>query len=118
METINKILEFEIFTIGDYTVKISNSSIFLILSTARLLLWLVKKGLARKSKLNKLDHGSSYALYQMMKYIFWIIAIAFLLENIGVKVTILLAGSGALLVGIGLGLQQTFNEFWKLIIRF
>jgi small-conductance mechanosensitive channel len=54
----------------------------------------------------------------MMKYIFWIIAIAFLLENIGVKVTILLAGSGALLVGIGLGLQQTFNEFWKLIIRF
>ena len=32
------------------------------------------------------------------------------LESIGVKVTLLLAGSAALLVGIGLGLQQTFND--------
>ena len=40
----------------------------------------------------------------------WIIAIALVLESIGVKVTLLLAGSAALLVGIGLGLQQTFND--------
>ena len=33
-----------------------------------------------------------------------------MLESIGVKVTLLLAGSAALLVGIGLGLQQTFND--------
>jgi small-conductance mechanosensitive channel len=117
METINKILEFEIFTIGDYTVKVSKLvTIFLILVTARLILWLIKKGLSRKSKLNKLDHGSSYALYQMMKYVIWIITLAFLLENIGVKVTILLAGSAALLVGIGLGLQQTFNDILSGII--
>jgi small-conductance mechanosensitive channel len=32
------------------------------------------------------------------------------LESLGVKVTVLLAGSAALLVGIGLGLQQTFND--------
>ena len=117
METINKILEFELFTIGDFTVKVSKLvTIFLILVIARIILWVIKKGLARKSKLNKLDHGSSYALYQMMKYIIWIIAIAFMLENIGVKVTILLAGSAALLVGIGLGLQQTFNDILSGII--
>ncbi len=40
----------------------------------------------------------------------WVIAIALVLESIGIKVTLLLAGSAALLVGIGLGLQQTFND--------
>jgi small-conductance mechanosensitive channel len=40
----------------------------------------------------------------------WVIAIGFILETIGVKVTVLIAGSAALLVGIGLGLQQTFND--------
>lgn len=34
----------------------------------------------------------------------------FVLETIGIKVTVLIAGSAALLVGIGLGLQQTFND--------
>jgi small-conductance mechanosensitive channel len=32
------------------------------------------------------------------------------METIGIKVTVLIAGSAALLVGIGLGLQQTFND--------
>jgi len=33
-----------------------------------------------------------------------------MMETIGIKVTVLIAGSAALLVGIGLGLQQTFND--------
>ena len=33
-----------------------------------------------------------------------------LLETIDVKVTVLIAGSAALLVGVGLELQQTFND--------
>ena len=40
----------------------------------------------------------------------WVIAFAFMLETIGIKVTVLIAGSAALLVGVGLGLQQTFND--------
>ena len=39
-----------------------------------------------------------------------------MLEALGVQVTILLAGSAALLVGIGLGLQQTFNDILSGII--
>jgi small-conductance mechanosensitive channel len=45
-----------------------------------------------------------------------VISIVFILEAIGVKITLLLAGSAALLVGIGLGLQQTFNDFVSGII--
>ena len=39
-----------------------------------------------------------------------------MLETLGIKVTILLAGSAALLVGVGLGLQQTFNDISSGII--
>lgn len=57
-----------------------------------------------------------YALYQIITYIIWVIAIVLALESVGVKVTILIAGSAALLVGIGLGLQQTFNDIISGII--
>lgn len=55
-----------------------------------------------------MDTGNTYALYHIIKYVIWVISIGFVLEAIGVKVTLLLAGSAALLVGIGL--QQTFND--------
>ena len=58
----------------------------------------------------KVDTGTAYAIYQIIKYTFWIIAFGLILETIGIKVTVLIAGSAALLVGIGLGLQQTFND--------
>ena len=75
-----------------------------------MILWFIKKTLFQKHRFKKLDPGTTYALYQIIKYVVWIVAIGLLLENIGVKVTLLLAGSAALLVGVGLGLQQTFND--------
>ncbi len=46
----------------------------------------------------------------MINYIIWILVILFILELIGVELTILLAGSAALLVGVGIGMQQIFND--------
>jgi small-conductance mechanosensitive channel len=39
-----------------------------------------------------------------------------ILETLGVKLNVVLAGSAALLVGVGLGLQSTFNNFVSGII--
>jgi small-conductance mechanosensitive channel len=72
-------------------------------------LWLIKKALLAK-KFSKVDTGTTYAIYQIIKYFIYVIAFGIILESVGVKVTLLLAGSAALLVGIGLGLQQTFND--------
>ena len=46
----------------------------------------------------------------------WIISFAITLQALGIRITVLLAGSAALLVGIGLGLQQTFNDIVSGII--
>jgi small-conductance mechanosensitive channel len=111
METLNNILEIEIFTFGNYTLMVSQIvAILIIISISKLVLWLIKKALFRNYKFRKIDSGSIYAIYQIINYVVWVIAIALILESLGIKVTLLLAGSAALLVGIGLGLQQTFND--------
>jgi len=111
MELIKKILEFGLISIGEYQLKvISVLAILLIIAITKLVLWLIKRSLFRIKSLNQFDEGNTYALFQIIKYVVWIIAIGLILETMGVKVTILIAGSAALLVGVGLGLQQTFND--------
>ncbi|MBK6817598.1 MAG: mechanosensitive ion channel [Saprospiraceae bacterium] len=117
METLKRFLEFEIISVGDYHVKLFTIlTVFLILLITRLLLWIIKKSLFRKQTLQGLDRGNIYAIFQIIKYVVWVIAIGLTMETIGIKVTVLIAGSAALLVGIGLGLQQTFNDIISGII--
>lgn len=111
MLIFKKIFEFELFNIGDFHVKVySLMFILLIIIVARLLLYVIKKALYRNKNLKHHDRGSTYAVFQIIKYLVWLAAIAFILESVGVKLTVLIAGSAALLVGVGLGLQQTFND--------
>jgi small-conductance mechanosensitive channel len=111
MDTISKFLDFNLISIGDYKVKVYTLVvILLILLVTRVLLKLIKTALYRRYKTIHFDTANTYALYQIIKYLLWIIAIGFMLESVGIKLTILIAGSAALLVGVGLGLQQTFND--------
>lgn len=111
MEALNKILEFELVHVSDYIITVMTVvMVLIILGMTRGILWLIKKSLFRKSKSENFDIAETYSLYQIIKYVVWVIAAGLILETIGVKVTILIAGSAALLVGIGLGLQQTFND--------
>lgn len=111
METIRKFLEFELISVGENKILVYTLvSILVIFLITKLVLWLIKKTLLSKRKFNKLDNGNAYALFQIIKYVIWVIAVGFILETIGIKVTVLIAGSAALLVGVGLGLQQTFND--------
>jgi len=117
MEILRDFLEFEFFSIGKYTLRVYTLvTIFVIFLVTKVILWLIKKALYRKHKLNKQDLGNTYALFQIIKYVIWVIAFAFMLETVGVKITVLIAGSAALLVGIGLGLQHTFNDIVSGII--
>ena len=117
METLKNILEFELISIGESILRVY--SIFVVLFIfvlTKTVLWLIKRALNRKHNSNKFYTKDSYALFQIIKYTIWVIAVGFILEAIGIKVTVLIAGSAALLVGIGLGLQQTFNDIISGII--
>ncbi len=117
MKAITDFFNFELFNFNNHSLSIFDlSSIIAIGIITKLVLWLISKALFNKNKLHKLDKGSAFALFQIIKYLIWIIAISLMLEALGIKVTILLAGSAALLVGVGLGLQQTFNDMLSGII--
>jgi len=116
MEKINNFLQYEIFKIGEYKIQVYTLVIVLIIFLiTKVSIWLIKKALFRKRS-DEFDHGNAYAIFQIIKYVIWIISIGLILESLGVKVTVLIAGSAALLVGVGLGLQQTFNDIISGII--
>lgn len=110
METVRQFLEFELFRVGAYTLAVGSIiAITTIITLTKLILWGITKGLMRKYKGE--DRGNIFALLQIIRYVLWAIAIALILEVVGIKPTALLAGSTALLLAIGLGLQSTFNDF-------
>lgn len=110
-------LDQELFRINQYSLTVfSLVNIVAIYLGARIIIWIIRKTLERGSKFTRLDKGSKYALLQIIRYFIWTLVLTLILETLGVKVTILIAGSAALLVGIGLGLQQTFNDIISGII--
>jgi small-conductance mechanosensitive channel len=70
----------------------------------------------REVKKSRMDPGQTYAILQIIKYILYVLVVMMVLDLFGVKITILLAGSAALLVGIGLGIQHVFNDIVSGII--
>ena len=112
MDTIRHFIETVIFRIGKYEVQVSDLLVVLaIFFVTKLILWVIRKAIFRKSNGDRREMSNAYSLYQIIKYLLWIFAILFMMQTLGISITVLLAGSAALLVGIGLGLQQTFNDF-------
>ena len=116
-DNISEVLEFSLIQFGDYHLTVYHLlKLLIFFLVAKLVLWITRKALERHKSSNNIDSGSHAALIQIITYLVWTVVIVLALESIGVKVTILIAGSAALLVGIGLGLQQTFNDIFSGII--
>ncbi len=117
MENLKEFIEFEIFRIGEYSFTVSEVlAMFITVLVTFLILYFIRKLLFRKNAYNEFDEGNLYSLYQIIKYVVWIVSILIILEIFDIKINVLLAGSAALLVGVGLGLQTTFNNFVSGII--
>lgn len=101
----------------DTEVWISTSDIIralLILLIARLLVWVVTQVfLLRYYRRQEINIGSQFAINQLVKYFFYVIAVLFALDTLGINMTLVWGGAAALLIGVGLGLQQTFNDFFS-----
>lgn len=63
-----------------------------------------------KKRLNDEDKDKFTGVFSFLQYFIYIIVIIIGLESSGVQVSVLLAGSAALLVGLGLGLQTLFQD--------
>jgi small-conductance mechanosensitive channel len=60
--------------------------------------------------------GSQFAFNQLVNYFIYFVASLIALNFVGVNISVLAGGAVALLVGVGIGLQQTFNDFFSGIL--
>ena len=108
----SKFLEFDFFSISKTPITVGNV-IFavIIIVIGQLFLLAINAFFRRQVNHKKIDIGTSYSIFRIIKYIIWIILAAIILESSGFKLSILLAGSAALLIGLGFGVQQLFSDF-------
>ncbi len=109
--SIQEFLEYNFLNIGDYHLSLNHLIVatFIIMG-ARFLVWIMSRILIRFFKQKQVDSGRQFAFTQFLKYIIYTIAILMAFEAIGIQLSVLWGGAAALMVGIGLGLQQTFND--------
>ena len=63
-----------------------------------------------------IDEGRRYTIIQLSKYFIYTIAFIIAIQELGMNITFLIAGSAALFVGIGLGLQSVLADVFSGII--
>ena len=111
--TVKEVLEFELISLGDYHLSFYNILIvvfiFLIIKIVlRALEKLVKRNVSGKEWISD---SKQHAIFQIGKYIIYMLGFIFAVKSVGFDITPLLIGSSALFVGLGFGLQDAFKDF-------
>ncbi|WP_418263052.1 mechanosensitive ion channel family protein [Flavobacterium faecale] len=111
---MNEIINYTLFQVGDFNIKVKGLlSLVVFLFLTFLFLKLIKKAIYKSGKI---DLAKKYSIYSLSKYLIFFFAIIFGLQIFGFNLSVLIAGSAALLVGVGLGLQNLFSDFVSGII--
>ncbi len=111
---MSEILNYKLLELGTYTLKVSELLfLFAFIVGMGLLLQIVRRAIYRSKRI---DFAKKYSIYSLLKYIILVFASLASLQILGFNLSVLLAGSAALLVGLGLGLQNLFSDFISGII--
>ncbi len=105
-------LEYHLLDIGQYALTVATVlGLLLIWFLCWLAIRLSNRIIHRSKRLLSVsDQGRRHSLFLIVQYLLWTIAVVAMLQTVGVQITVVLAGSAALLVGLGLGVQQIFRD--------
>jgi len=102
--------------VREFTVSNILNAVF-ILIMARVISWVaIQLLLNQYYRSRNINVGSQYAINQLLQYFVYVLAILMALEALGFTLTLIWGGAAALLVGVGLGLQETFKDLFSGII--
>ena len=114
---MNDILNYELLHLSSFVFTIGNLvALLLILAGAYLLLRLLTTVLRRSLSARSVPESRQDSFVQLTGYFVWTLGSILGLQSLGVNITFLMASSAALLIGIGLGLQNVFKDFVSGII--
>lgn len=111
---MKEVLNFVLVKVGNDRIHLGSIlKLFAFVLIVFIVLVIIKK-MIYKSR--RIDVGKKYSIYNLLKYFILVFASINGLQIIGFNLSVLIAGSAALLVGIGLGLQNVFSDFVSGII--
>jgi small-conductance mechanosensitive channel len=114
IEWLRNIVDFELFSWdnGKHHLVLGNILLILVMfAIAKGVLLLIEKVINRRVKKFRVDEGRGYAIYQLTSYFVYTITVLLAFDFAGFHITVILASSTALLVGLGLGLQDVFKDW-------
>ena len=115
-EDIYSFFEYRLLKFGKIDLHVHHLiAIAIVFLLIKLVLWGIQKYFKKHDK-NHIDRGRHMAVYQLAKYFLIVFGVAVSLEIVGMNFTFLIAGSTALLVGLGFGIQSTFNDIFSGIV--
>lgn len=107
--SIHDFLNQSILAYGDMNLKVYSVLIPLaFILGIFILLKIIRKALF---KILTTEKGKIRTIYSFVKYCILVLATIVCMQMLGFNLSILVAGSAALLVGVGLGLQNLFSDF-------
>ncbi len=111
---MNELINNSVLQLGDFKINLwTVAKLVIYFASIFLLLQIIKKAIYRT---RRMDLARKFAIYSLFKYVTLVFSIVIGLQILGFNLSVLLAGSAALLVGIGLGLQNLFSDFVSGII--
>ncbi|WP_080240038.1 mechanosensitive ion channel family protein [Spirosoma rigui] len=118
MTTLDELLNIDLIHFKAFTLTLGDifSALFILL-LAWGFLYLLKHYVLRVFyKRRNVPIGQQFAINQLLKYITYPLTILLVMQSLGIELSVFLAGAAALMVGVGLGLQQTFKDLFSGII--
>lgn len=104
-------LSVEIFTFHKDPLTVGKLlSAFLLVFFTWLIIQIIKKILLNARTAERSEMGRRSSLFQLARYLIWVVGLSLAVSALGFDVTILVASSAALLVGLGFGLQNIFGD--------
>lgn len=106
---MDEFLNYVLFTFDGFSLKIA--------AIVKVVLWIflivvvlkIVKSILYRTK--RFDDAKKFSIYTLSKYIIIVFSFIIGLHLFGFNVSLLLAGSAALLVGFGLGMQNLFSDY-------
>lgn len=106
---MKEIFDYTLFSIDDFTLKVATFvKLFALLFVIVVILKIIRYSIYKSSRF---DEPKKFSIYTLTKYVIIIFSFIYGLRVVGFDVSVLLAGSAALLVGFGLGMQNLFSDY-------
>lgn len=111
------VTETVLFKIGDNTITFGDVFVVVVvLLIARLMSLILNPVVVGYLKGKKVDPGRMFAIVTFLRYLLYLLAVLIAFNLIDFRLTSIIGGLVGLLVGIGLGLQHTFTDWFSGII--